>query len=599
MREFSVPAVVDVPDTDNVPSTVFHRGSEEPNTVALRRKDGTGWRDVTCEQFRDEVAGLAKGLIAAGVASGDRVAVMSRTRYEWTLADYAILAAGAVVVPIYETSSAEQIEWIASDSGSTTAIVETDEHAATVRSLDARLPGLGSVYTIEAGDLDDLATRGAEVDDATLRQRYTTRGSADLATIVYTSGTTGRPKGCEITHGNLLRDVRNAVQGALTQVFTVRGGSTLLFLPLAHVFARIIQIGCIEAGTVLGHTANIANLLPDLASFQPSFILAVPRVFEKVYNGAEQKATAEGKGKIFHAAAETAIAYSRALDRGGPSMGLRVKRALFDRLVYGKLRAAIGGRVEYAVSGSAALGDRLGHFFRGIGVTILEGYGLTETTAATSVNLPQQNKIGTVGPPLPGCSVRIDEDGELLMRGPNIFRGYWNNEKATADILTSDGWLRTGDLGDVDDDGFITVTGRKKELIVTAGGKNVAPAVLEDRLRAHPLVSQCMVVGDGKPFIGAIVTLDAEALEFWKTQHGKDADAGVPELRDDPELVAEIESAVDNANTAVSHAESIKKFRILPVDFNEHDGHITPSLKVRRAVVAKDFAEDIDTIYTA
>lgn len=597
MREFSVPPVATVPDSDNVPATVFRRAEEEPHTVALRRKDGAGWRDITCAEFRDDVTALAKGLIAAGVGPGDRVALVSRTRYEWTLSDYAILATGAIVVPIYETSSAEQIEWIAGDSGLVLAIVETTAHADLFSSVRDRLPALTAVHVIEDGGLDDLKRRAGEVDDETFADRRGARVAADLATIVYTSGTTGKPKGCELTHANLLGDVRNAVEGALTQVFTIRGGSTLLFLPLAHVFARIIEIGCIEAGTVLGHSSEVSNLLPDLDSFRPSFILAVPRVFEKVYNGAEQKATAEGKGKIFHIAADAAIAYSKALDSGSPALGLRLKHALFDKLVYGKLRAAIGGRVEYAVSGGAALGDRLGHFFRGVGITILEGYGLTETTAAVSVNLPNHNKIGTVGRPLPGCSVRVGDDGELLFRGPNIFGGYWNNEKATKEMLQDDGWLRSGDLGSVDDDGFITVTGRKKELIVTAGGKNVAPAVLEDRLRAHPLISQCMVVGDGRPFIACLITLDEEALEFWKTQHNKPADLGPADLREDPDVIAEVEAAVADANKAVSHAEAIKKFRILPVDFTEEGGHMTPSLKVKRAIVAKDFAGDIDEIY--
>ncbi|HEY3688461.1 MAG TPA: long-chain fatty acid--CoA ligase [Streptosporangiaceae bacterium] len=596
MREFSVPPAATVPDSDNVPATIFRRGAEEPETVALRRKAGDGWQDVTCAQFRDDVAELSKGLIAAGVQPGDRVALMSRTRYEWTLCDYAILATGAVVVPIYETSSAEQVAWIAGDSGAVIALVEDAGHAEAFAAGRAELPDLRAVHVIDDGGLDDLTARAGDVDDETLADRRGSRVSADIATIVYTSGTTGRPKGCEITHGNLLSDVRNAVEGALTQVFTIRGGSTLLFLPLAHVFARIIQIGCLEAGTVLGHTSNVADLLPDLDSFKPSFILAVPRVFEKVYNGAEQKAASEGKGKIFHIAADTAIAYSKALDTGRPALGLSLKHTLFDKLVYGKLRAAVGGRVEYAVSGGAALGDRLGHFFRGVGITIIEGYGLTETTAAVAVNLPKQNKIGTVGPPLPGCSVRVADDGELLFRGPNIFSGYWKNEKATKEML-DDGWLRSGDLGSVDADGFISVTGRKKELIVTAGGKNVAPAVLEDRLRGHPLISQCMVVGDGKPFIGCLITLDTEALDFWKTQHNKPADLGPAELRDDPVIIAEVEAAVADANKAVSHAESIKKFRILPVDFTEEGGQMTPSLKVKRAVVAKDFAADIEQIY--
>jgi long-chain acyl-CoA synthetase len=598
VREYSAPIMVEVPGSANLTEVVFERAAREPDAVLLRRKDPDGgWRDVTARRFRDDVTLVAKGLIASGVEPGDRVAVMSRTRYEWTVLDYAILTAGAVTVPIYETSSAEQVEWIAGDSDVKAAFAETEDHEAVFAEVRGKLPSLGNVWRISSSVLDELARTGSDVTDEEVDKRRTSPGTADLATIIYTSGTTGRPKGCELTHGNMLSDVRNAVAGALSDVFEVAGGSTLLFIPLAHVFARIIQYGCLESGTVLGHTSTSSDLVTDLGSYKPTFILAVPRVFEKVYNGAEQKATADGKGKIFHAAADTAIAYSTSLDSGGPGMGLRLKHALFDRLVYGKLRAAVGGHVRFAVSGGAALGDRLGHFFRGVGITILEGYGMTETTAAATVNRPNRNKIGTVGQPLPGVAVKIADDGEILIKGPNVFTGYWHNDQATAEMMDGD-WIRTGDLGSLDDEGFLRVTGRKKEMIVTAGGKNVAPAVLEDRIRAHPLVSQCMVVGDARPYVAALITLDEEAIEHWKQQHGKPAGAVIADLASDPDLNEEIQNAVHEANKAVSRAESIRRFRVLRTDFTEEASQLTPSLKVRRNVVAKDFAADIDALYS-
>jgi long-chain acyl-CoA synthetase len=434
------------------------------------------------------------------------------------------------------------------------------------------------------------------------------RTADDLATIIYTSGTTGRPKGCELTHRNLLSGSRNAVQGALHELFRDEGSSTLLFLPLAHSFARIIQVACIEGGAIIEHWPDASTLARGLPETRPAFLLAVPRVFEKVYNSAQQQASAsKARGTIFRAAADTAIAFSRAgagsTDAGvsgGVSAGpaLRLRHALFDRLVYGKLRAAVGGRVRYAISGGAPLGERLGHFFRGVGITVLEGYGLTETSAAAVVNRPKRNKIGTVGLPIPGTTIRIADDGEILIGGPIVFRGYWRNEAATAEALDADGWLRTGDIGSLDDEGFLSVTGRKKELIVTAGGKNVAPAVLEDRLRAHPLISQCLVVGDNRPFIACLLTLDTEALETWKQRHGKPASATLAEMAADSELNSELQAAVDEANKAVSRAESIRKFAILDTDFTEQSGHLTPSLKVKRAVVYKDFASQIEKLYS-
>ncbi len=613
MPEHSTPALVEIPASANLTDVVFERAQREPTRVVLRRAAAdapAAWRDVTAGAFRDEVAALAKGLIAAGIEAGDRVALMSKTRYEWTLADYAIWAAGAVTVPIYETSSAEQVEWILGDSGARALIVETPAHEQAIAELLGRLPAVERIWLIEgaaaattAKPLDALPAEGTAISDAQLEQRRTSRGAADLATIIYTSGTTGRPKGCRLTHGNLLADVRNVVS-AIPEIFDAPGHSALLFLPLAHSYARIIQIGCVESATVLGHTADVAQLLADLASFRPAFILAVPRVFEKVYNGAELQASdSKLKSRIFRAAAQTAIEWSKTLGSegqpgpGGQGLRLRLAHGLFDRLVYSKLRAAVGGQVRYAVSGGGPLGERLGHFFRGTGITILEGYGLTETSAAATVNRPACNKIGTVGLPLPGVTIRTAEDGEILIKGPNVFAGYLHNDAATAETF-QDGWLLTGDIGELDDAGYLRVTGRKKELIVTAGGKNVAPAVLEDRLRAHPLVSQCMVVGDGKPYIACLVTLDIEALDAWKSRRPRIANATTADLISDPEVIAEIQQAVDEANKAVSRAESIRRFRILGVDFTEPGGHLTPSLKVKRSAVIKDFASDIEALYS-
>jgi long-chain acyl-CoA synthetase len=596
--EFGIPALIEVPDDAGLADVVYSRAAADPDEVMLRRRrDGGGWQDITAEQFRTQVAGLAKGLIAAGIQPGDRVALMSRTRYEWTLADYAIWSAGAVTVPVYETSSAEQVEWIVSNSGARAAIAETDQHAEIIASLRDRLADLSQVWRISG--LDELAATGADVSDDQLRQHRTSRRAGDLATIIYTSGTTGRPKGCELTHRNLLAAVRNAVHGALPEVFENADASTLLFMPLAHVFARIIEIGCLESGAVLGHWQDIGSVAEGMREYHPTFLLAVPRVFEKVYNTAQQQASASSaKSKIFAAAAAAAIAYSQAAESGRPGPGLRVRHALFDHLVYGKLRAAVGGKVTYAVSGGAPLGERLGRFFRGAGITVLEGYGMTETSAAATVNKPSRNKVGTVGQPLPGVTASIADDGEILLRGAINFAGYWQNDAATKEALDGAGWLHTGDLGSLDDEGFLRVTGRKKELIVTAGGKNVAPAVLEDRLRAHPLISQVMVVGDNRPFIACLITLDPEALDHWKQQHGKPASATPADLATDPDLLAELQTAVDDANKAVSRAESIRKFVVLPVDFTTDNGYITPSLKVKRAVVANDFAADIEALYT-
>ena len=594
MREYSAPLTVEIPRSGSLTDDIVENGTSYPDVTAFSRKTPSGWADVTAAQFLAEVRATAKGLIAAGIEAGDRVALISKTRYEWTLLDYAIWFAGAVTVPIYETSSASQIEWILADSQARAVVAETSDHLGRIAEGRSSLNELDHVWCLDERAVDVLVSLGVDVSDEDVERRRTALTPLSLATLIYTSGTTGRPKGCMLTHGNFMFELGVAVD-ELDELFDVEGASTLLFLPLAHVFARVIQIGAIKARVRLGHSADIKNLLPDLKAFQPTFILAVPRVFEKVFNTASQNAAADGKGRIFDKAAGTAIAFSRALDTGKPGLALRVKHAVFDKLVYRTLRAALGGKCQYAVSGGAPLGERLGHFYRGIGLVVLEGYGLTETTAAVTANRPGTSKIGTVGQPMGGTSVRIAEDGELLVRGGQVFPGYWKNEDASRDVLNGDGWLFTGDLAEIDDEGFVRITGRKGEIIVTAGGKNVAPSVLEDRIRAHPLVSQAMVVGDGQPFIAALVTIDPESFLIWAEQHGKRG--GIADLHDDPELLAEIGSVIEDANKAVSKAESIRKFTILPVDWTEEAGHITPSLKLKRNVVMREFRDDIEAMY--
>ncbi|WP_116452466.1 AMP-dependent synthetase/ligase [Blastococcus litoris] len=595
MREFSVPATTEVGPDEAIPDMLTTNVAEHGDEVGLRRRVDGQWRDVTWKQFGDEVRGVAKGLVAAGVAAGDRVALQAKTRYEWTVFDFAIWTAGGVVVPIYETSSADQVAWILSDSGATAVVVERDEHAAAVESVRDQAPDLRSVHVIDDGAMEQLIASGADVPDSELDARRASLTADSTATLIYTSGTTGRPKGCELTHSNFLFEIGNGI--TLLDRFMSVQGSLLLFIPLAHVLARVLQVGAVKNRTVIGHTPDVKNLLEDLGDFQPTFVLAVPRVFEKVFNSAKAKAEGDGKGKIFDKAAQVAIDWSRAQDTGGPGLALRAQHTLFDKLVYGKLRAALGGRCLGAISGGAPLGERLGHFFRGIGVTVFEGYGLTETTAAASVNHDEALRIGTVGRPLPGVEFRIADDGEVLIRGGIVMRGYWKNEDATKEAIDSEGFFHTGDLGELDDDGFLTITGRKKEILVTAGGKNVAPAVLEDRLRAHRLVSQCIVVGDQRPFIGALITLDEEALPQWLESKGKPADQSVDQLREDPELEAEIDAAVKDANKAVSQAEAIKKFTILATDFTEDNGMLTPSLKLKRAVVMKEFGDEVEKLY--
>ena len=597
MQEFAVPARRVPPAEAMMADDVFTNAVDWPDHVAFNRKVDGQWKPVTSKQLADEVIALAAGLMAAGIRTGDRVAIMAPTSYEWMMCDFAIWVAGAVTVPVYETSSPSQVEWILGDSGAVAAFAATADHAATVGKVHHALPSLREVWTFEEHGIDKLVAGGQTVTREEVEARRHEVNSDSLATIVYTSGTTGRPKGCTITHGNLAGNVQNVCEadGVREQVFN-ETKSTLLFLPLAHILARQIQLAAVRTHVRLGHTADIKHVADELVAFQPTSVLSVPRVFEKVYNTAKHKAMAEGHEGIFARAESTAIAYSMAMDRGGPGLWLRFKHAIFDRLVYGKLRAAMGGKVEYAVSGGAPLGARLGHFFRGMGITILEGYGLTETCSGVHLNLPGAQKVGTVGRPFPGHAVRISPEGEVLLKGPSNFRGYWNNEAATREVFDDEGWFHTGDIGELDDDGYLSITGRIKDLIVTSGGKNVAPAVLEDGLRAHWLVSQCVVVGDGRPFITALITLDPDAVAEWLTEKGRQP-ADPATLKEDPELLAEVQLAVDDANSAVSQAEAIKRFRVLANDFSEVGGELTPTLKVKRANVLKEFADEVEALY--
>jgi len=607
VREYASPPL-DEPPSGTLTDDLVRREDAEPDAVACRVRAGDGWSPVSVDELVTQVRAVAKGLVAAGIEPGERVALLSSTRYEWTVLDYAIWWAGAVGVPVYETSSASQVGWILGDSGAAAVVVETAAHAARVAEVRADLDDLRHVWSLDGNAVDVLTRLGGDISDEELERRRQARGAGDLATLIYTSGTTGRPKGCELTHANLLAEVAAAI-AALPDLFPATDGegteaedpaSTLLFLPLAHVFARVIQVGCLRAGVELGHSSDISRLVEDLGTFRPTFLLAVPRVFEKVFTSASQRAAADGRGGVFDRATSVALAWSRSEDASPGRWGrrtpwLRAQKALFDRLVHRRLREALGGRCRYAVSGGAPLGERLAHFYRGIGVTVLEGYGLTETTAAVTVNRPDALKIGTVGQPLPGTHVRVADDGELLFAGPQVFGGYWNRPDATAEAIDTDGWFHTGDLGEIDDEGFVRITGRKKEILVTAGGKNVAPAVLEDLVRAHPLVSQVLVVGDGRPFIGALVTLDAESLAVWAQERSLPTDP-VALARHDA-LVAEVQSAVDTANEAVSRAESIRAFRVLAADWTEEGDQLTPSLKLKRHVLLRQFRSEIEDLY--
>lgn len=594
MNEISIPPLVPAATAGNLTNLIAERAWFEPERIIMSRPLGEGWQPVTAREVEEEVRATAKGLIASGVQIGDRVAIMARTRYEWTILDFATWFAGGVVVPIYDTSSAEQIDWILNDSHSVAIIVETPALADVVKTVQPS--HTRHMWTMTDDVLTVLREAGKHIGDDEIDRRRNALTPSSLATLIYTSGTTGKPKGVQLSHANFLSECGNVVQGA-SELFLKPGGSTLLFLPVAHVFGRMVQIGAISAGLHMAHCSDPVGRLPmDLASFKPTFVLAVPRIFEKIYNGAEAKAEAAGKGDIFRKAAAVAIAYSEALDKKKMSPILKLKHGLFDKLVYSKIRAGMGGRVEAAISGGAPLGARLGHFYRGAGVTVLEGYGLTETTAGATLNLVGAQRVGSVGRPIPGTSVKIAEDGEVLLRGPIVMDGYWQNQAANDEVFDSERWFKSGDLGKLDEDGFLYIVGRKKELIVTAGGKNVAPAVLEDRLRAHPLVSQCMVVGDNQPFIAALVTLDPDALKAWVANNKKDG-AAIGDLVNDPDLIAVVQTAVDEANKAVSKAESIRKFTLLSTDFTIAGGHLTAKLSVKRHVVAKEFAKEIDALF--
>ncbi len=596
MAQFEVPAVVPADPQANVTDLLVERVKATPSLALFAVPDGAGWRDVTAAAFLREVVALAKGFVAGGIEPGDKVGFIARTTYEWTLVDFGLFFAGAVMVPIYETSSPAQIQWILEDSGAVAVIAESAEHAERIAQVRSDVPLVREVWTMAAKDLDALRAKGESVPDDEIERRRGIAVGGDIATLIYTSGSTGRPKGCVLTHSNFVELTRNSAK-ALHEVVSTPGASTLLFITTAHVFARFISILDIHAGVKTGHQPDTKQLLPALGSFQPTFLLAVPRVFEKVYNSAEQKAEAGGKGKIFRTAARAAVEHSQLLEEGKKvPLGLRLKFALFDRLVYSKLRAAMGGKVVYAVSGSAPLGPRLGHFFHSLGVVILEGYGLTETTAPATVNLARKSKIGTVGPALPGVGIRLADDGEIEVRGINVFKEYWRNPEATAAAFDGD-WFRTGDLGSFDGEGFLTITGRKKEIIVTAGGKNVSPAALEDPIRANPIVGQVVVVGDQKPFIAALVTLDPEMLPTWLSNNDLPADLSLADAAKNDKVRAEVQRAIDEANKNVSRAESIRKIKVLTTDFTEANGLLTPSLKVKRAEATRRLAPIIDEIY--
>jgi long-chain acyl-CoA synthetase len=594
MNEITNPAVLPAATAGNLTNLIAERAWFEPDRITMSRPLGDGWQPLTAAQVEEEIRATAKGLIASGIQIGDRVAIMARTRYEWTILDFAIWYAGGCVVPIYETSSAEQVDWILNDSGAVAIIVETPTHRELVNPV---LPThTQRIWVMTEDVLAELRSSGAHITDEAVEERRSALVPATLATLIYTSGTTGRPKGVQLTHSNFLAECGNVVEAA-SDLFLKPGGSTLLFLPVAHVFGRMVQIGAINAGLHLAHCSDpVGRLQPDLASFKPTFVLAVPRIFEKIYNGAEARADAAGKGKIFRKAAAVAVAYSEGKDKRGFNPLLSLQHALFDKLVYSKIRQGMGGSVEAAISGGAPLGTRLGHFYRGAGITILEGYGLTETTAGATLNVTDNLRVGSVGRPIPGTSIKIAEDGEVLVKGPIVMKGYWQNDSADKEVFDGE-WFKSGDLGRLDEDGFLYITGRKKELIVTAGGKNVAPAVLEDRLRAHPLVSQCMVVGDNQPFIASLITIDQDMLKGWIAANNKTG-ATLATLVSDPDLHAVIQTAVDEANKAVSKAESIRKFTILANDFTIASGELTAKLSLKRHVIAEHYAAEIAALFT-
>ena len=608
MREASTELLVELDAASNVTDLLLEQHAANPAHALYRRKGPNGWVDVPAGKFLQDVSALAKGLIAGGIEPGDRVAVMSPTSYEWTLVDFAIWFAGGVTVPIYETSSARQVEWIIQDAGvrrvfagdrATVALV-TGVLADSAVLRDRLVNVVRMDYDGDAPDLASLAAAGAGVTDAELERHRSRAGLDDVASLVYTSGTTGNPKGCEITHGNFALVAKNIV-AFLPEVLLQDQARTLMFLPLAHVLARAVQVVCLAAGATLGHTPGAAQLLEDLGTFRPTFLLVVPRIFEKVRATAAHKAALAGKARLFKAAQAAAIEYSQEEDRrnrgqgSGPGLLCRVRHGIFDRLLYPRLRQALGGQVGYTVSGASPLALDDAHFFRGAGIPVLEGYGLTETTAPCTANTPSRTRVGTVGIPIPGTTIRVAEDGEILVKGIGVFKGYHANQAANAEAFV-DGFFRTGDLGELDPQGFLTVTGRKKDLLVTAGGKNVAPGPLEEKIRAHRLVGHAVVVGDGRPFVSALVTLDQEGVDDWRSEHGLPALA-VDQAISDPHVLAAVQEAVDQANLLVSKAESIRSFSLLDAQFTVESGHLTPSLKLKRAAVVRDYGDEVAKLY--
>ncbi|WP_031509786.1 AMP-dependent synthetase/ligase [Streptomyces megasporus] len=606
MREFTVPALATAPQAGGLADAVFDNADRDPRRPALSRKDASGvWRDVTAAEFRDQVLALAKGLLAEGVRFGDRIAIMSRTRYEWTLFDFALWSIGAQPVPIYPTSSAEQVRWMLHDAEVTAAVVEHEDHAMTVGSVVARLPRLKRLWQLDADAEGELSAAGAHLHDDVVHRHRLALTPDTPATVIYTSGTTGRPKGCVLTHGNFMAECDNIVRRYAT-VFTTKSGeqpATLLFLPLAHVFGRMVEVGAVRARVRLGHQPNLTAtaLLPDLEAFRPTFVLAVPYIFERIFHAARRRAEAEGRDGVFDKAVEVAVRYAEAVERKafgtgpGPGPALRLQHWFFDRTVYSRLRAALGGRCRHAMSGGSAMDRRLGLFYDGAGIRVFEGYGLTESTAAATANPPERPRFGTVGVPIPGTTVHVSYDGEVWLRGGHVFAGYLNDPRSTGEVLR-DGWLATGDLGSLDEDGYLTITGRKKDILITSGGKSLSPTLLEDRVRAHPLVDQCIVVGNDRPYVAALITLDEEAVHHWLTMRNKPR-LGPAELVRDPDLEAEIRRSVVAANTLVSQAESIRTFRILGSRFTEEEGLLTPSLKLRRKAVEEAYAVEIEALY--
>jgi len=591
-------SLISMPTTGNLTDHVEHNAESYPSAPVLAVAQNGHWIDLTAHDFRERVRGVAKGLIAHGIQAGQSVAIFSRTRAEWTIADYAIWYAGCISVPIYETSSAHQVQWIMSDANVVATFFEAQRTLYPFNEIATNVPDMTRSYIFADGALDELILNGAHISDNELDARRESAGPSDTATLIYTSGTTGQPKGCMLTHGNLMFESDTLIAG-IPEIFSVPDSSTLLFLPLAHVFGRMIQVAMIRARVTIGHCPNPGALLADMHSLSPTFLLAVPRVFEKVFNTAQSKAhkASKVKGLIFDRATQIAISYSQALDTGKANIWLATQHKIYDRLVFSKLREAMGGRVTHAISGGASLGARLGHYYRGLGLMVLEGYGLTETTAGSTLNIPSAIKIGSVGRPVFGTQVRIESDGEIQLKGPHIFKGYWNNPSASSEVLLPEEWFASGDIGHLDSDGFLYITGRKKELIVTAGGKNVSPAVLEDRLRANPLISQCVVVGDNRPYIGALITLDIDAATGILQAEGISLDA-LDAPQESVELKALLQQAVNTANQAVSNSEAIKKFVILPVDFTIENGYLTPKLSIKRHLVTQDFAPDIDSLYS-